>query len=212
MPIPGNIPPPTPAQLNLRIDIPEIIALSPHIPVDEEPESHSPELALPYHIVTPLPLPVTALSRTNEHEDDDGFDANDGFDVNDGLNVNNGCDVNDNGKPNWRGGDHVNSEEVGQALWPIHTVASSESDTPVAAPRTTDMRASSQSDATAPAPAHLIPHKASFRTPLRMTTAGGIALLKVPSQRRLLTILLNNYTSSRAVPTTSTASKSRSTS
>lgn len=96
MPIPGSIPPPTPAQLNLRVDIPEIIALSPHVPVDEESEFHSRGLALPYRLVTPLPLPVTALSRANEHEDDNGFDTNDGIDVNDEFDVDNGCDVNDN--------------------------------------------------------------------------------------------------------------------
>ena len=67
MPLPESIPPPTPAQLNLRVDIPEVIALSPRAPVVGEQRFLAPELALPYRLSTPLPLPLSALSRINEH-------------------------------------------------------------------------------------------------------------------------------------------------
>ena len=71
MPLPPvGIPPPTPDQLNLRTDIPSVVAFSPHINNGNDPNLQRVQLRLPYRLSPPLPLPASALSpRIEEAEE-----------------------------------------------------------------------------------------------------------------------------------------------
>ena len=66
MPLPAGIPPPTPDQLNLRTDLPSVIALSPRINDDNDIDLQRQQQRLPYHLSPPLPLPASALSLIND--------------------------------------------------------------------------------------------------------------------------------------------------
>lgn len=67
MPLPPvGIPPPTPDQLNLRTDIPSVIALDPHINDGNVLRLQRLQLRLPYRLSPPLPLPASALSPMNK--------------------------------------------------------------------------------------------------------------------------------------------------
>ena len=110
MPLPDSIPPPTPDQLNLRIDVPAIVALSPQENLSGEVRFHGPELPLPYRLSTPLPLPLSTLFQISEQkEEDNSHEAS---------------------EPNWRkDGDDQNAQDVGDSLWMTNSLSSSRSQT-----------------------------------------------------------------------------------
>ena len=111
MPLPEGIPPPTPAQLNLRIDVPEVIALNPRDAVASQPRFHGPEPELPYRLSTPLPLPPSALSRIDEQVEDGN--------------------TNDASEPNWGGdGDDEDGQDVEDSLWMTNALSLPRTQTP----------------------------------------------------------------------------------
>lgn len=75
MPLPVGIPPPTPDQLNLRSNIPEVVALSPQINDnnDNSVGLQRRQMTSPYRLSPPLPLPASALSRVNNEAEGGGL-------------------------------------------------------------------------------------------------------------------------------------------